>query len=107
MMRLGRLSGRLAGLALFVALATLNSAGYRYGASDQAFYAPAVIHKIHPEFYPRDASLIDSQAHLTLADDTIAALAELTGASLPVLFAALYAGTLVLLALAAFSLGRI
>ncbi len=27
----------------FVLLATLNSAGYRYGASDQAFYAPAIL----------------------------------------------------------------
>ena len=33
------------GSPLFVVLCTLNSAGYRYGASDQAFYAPAVIQR--------------------------------------------------------------
>ena len=27
----------------FILLATLNSAGYRYGASDQAFYVPAML----------------------------------------------------------------
>ena len=54
-----------AGLTLFVVLCTLNSAGYRYGASDQAFYAPAVIRALHPDYYPRDAPLIDAQARLT------------------------------------------
>ena len=92
---------------MFVVLATLNSAGYRYGASDQAFYIPAVVHQLHPDFYPRDASLIESQARLTLVEESIAAVARLTGASLPSLFAGLYAGTLVLLALAALSLARI
>ncbi len=53
-----RAIGLLAGLVFFVVLATLNSAGYRYGASDQAFYVPAVIHRLHPDFYPRDAALI-------------------------------------------------
>jgi hypothetical protein len=103
----GRVLGLLVGLVLFVVLATLNSAGYRYGASDQAFYAPAVIHRLHPDLYPRDAPLIDSQAHLTMVDETIAPLARLTGASVPALFAALYVASLVLFALAAISLGRI
>jgi hypothetical protein len=103
----GRTLGLLGGLVLFVILATLNSAGYRYGASDQAFYAPAVIHRLHSDFYPRDAPLIDSQARLTLADEAIATMARLTGASLPTLFAGLYAAALVLLALAAVSLGQI
>ncbi len=92
---------------LFVVLATLNSAGYRYGASDQAFYAPAVIARLHPDFYPRDRSLIASQARLTVGDETIAAVARITHASVPALFAALYACTLVLLALAAASIGRV
>ena len=34
---------------------TINSAGYRYGASDQAFYAPAILKRIDPSLYPRDS----------------------------------------------------
>ncbi len=104
---MARLTGLAAGLVLFVVLATLNSAGYRYGASDQAFYVPAVIRHLHPEYYPRDAPLIDSQARLTVADEAIASIACVTRASLPALFVVLYAGSLVLLAFAAIALGRI
>ena len=104
---MARSTGLAAGLVLFVVLATLNSAGYRYGASDQAFYVPAVIRHLHPEYYPRDAPLIDSQARLTVADEAIASIARVTQASLPALFVVLYAGGLVLLALAAIALGRI
>ena len=49
---------------LFVVLATLNSAGYRYGASDQAFYIPAVTRQLDPALFPRDRALIDAQARL-------------------------------------------
>src|SRR5215218_4681279 len=103
----GRALVLLAGLALFITAATLNSAGYRFGASDQAFYEPAVVHALHPELYPRDSPVIDAQARLTGADQAIAWLIELTGLSLPVCFALLYAGTLTTLALAARALGRI
>ena len=82
---------------VFVLLATLNSAGYRYGASDQAFYVPAVLKQLDPSLFPHDAALIASQARLTLVDETIAALARITGASVPVLFAALYVVSLALL----------
>ena len=37
---MARSTGLAAGLVLFAVLAALNSAGYRYGASDQAFYVP-------------------------------------------------------------------
>ena len=93
-------------LLAFIVLATLNSAGYRFGASDQAFYAPAVIHRLHPELYPRDSRLIDAQAHLTLTDEAVAGIARATGASVPALFAALYACSLALLAGAAMLIGR-
>ena len=43
---------------LFVVLATLNSAGYRYGASDQALYVPSVLLKMDPALYPQDRVLI-------------------------------------------------
>jgi hypothetical protein len=81
----------------FAVLCTLNSAGYRYGASDQAFYVPAVLERLDPALFPRDTPLIASQAHLTLVDETIAALVRVTGASLPFLFAALYGLSLALL----------
>src|SRR6476646_4438480 len=69
---MARSTGLVAGLVLFVVLATLNSAGYRYGASDQAFYAPAVIRALHPDYYPHDAPLIDAQARLTAVDEVTA-----------------------------------
>lgn len=88
-------------LVPFVVLCTMNSATYRYGASDQAFYQPAVLLNLDPDAFPRDAPLIRAQAHLTLADETIGVLARLTGTGLPALFAALYVGSLLLLAAAA------
>ena len=43
-----------ASLLPFILLATLNSAGYRYGSSDQAFYIPAIRHQLDPSLFPRD-----------------------------------------------------
>jgi hypothetical protein len=81
----------------FLLLCTLNSAGYRYGASDLAFYIPAALEKLDPALFPRDGALIASQARLTMIDEVIAGLARVTGLSLPPLFAALYVLTLSLL----------
>ena len=69
------------GLA-FVLLATLNSAGYRYAASDQAFYIPALVRHLDPSLFPRDAPLIDSQARLMVIDDAEAAVVRFTGLSI-------------------------
>jgi hypothetical protein len=93
------------GLGPFVVLCTANSAGYRYGASDLAFYAPAVMQRLDPRLFPRDAPLIDAQARLTLMDETVAAAARVTRLPLPQLFAAVYAVTLGLLAWAAVRVG--
>ena len=93
-------------LPLFVVLCTLNSAGYRYGASDQAFYVPAVLERLDPSLYPRDGALIASQARLTRIDESIAAVARLTISDLPLLFGALYVLTLVLLAAAGWRLAQ-
>jgi hypothetical protein len=82
----------------FLVLATLNSAGYRYGASDQAFYLPAMLERLDPALFPRDSDLIGSQAKLTLVDETLAALARALPVDLPVLFAGFYAVSLALLA---------
>ena len=67
----------LAALLLpFILLATLNSAGYRYGASDQAFYVPAALKSANPSLYPRDGALIQSQAKLTIVDEVMGQLAR-------------------------------
>jgi len=70
----------------FVVLATANAAGYRFGVSDQAFYIPVVVRALEPAAFPRDAALIDAQGRLMLADELIAAIVRLTGASLDTLF---------------------
>src|SRR3954462_14956241 len=91
----------------FLVLSTLNSAGYRYGASDLAFYIPAALEKLDPALFPRDGALIASQARLTMIDGVIAALSRGTGLGLPALFAVLYCTTLALLLFGALSFGRL
>jgi hypothetical protein len=91
---------------LFVVLATMNSAGYRYGASDQAFYIPVVIRQLDPASFPRDAPLIDAQGRLTFFDNVAAPLVAATHLSLQYLFIALYIITLLVLLAAASRLGR-
>ena len=85
-------------LVPFVLLATANSAGYRYGASDLAFYGPAVMRQLDPGLFPRDTPVIDGQARLTFMDETVAAIARLTTNDLPTLFLGLYLLTLALFA---------
>ena len=87
-------------------LCTLNSAGYRYGASDLAFYIPAALEKLDPALFPRDGALIASQARLTMIDETIGLLSRMTGLALPSLFATLYATTLALLLAGTLLVGR-
>ena len=85
-------------LVPFVLLATANSADYRYGASDLAFYGPAVMRQLDPGLFPRDTPIIDAQARLTFMDETVAAISRLTTGDLPTLFLGLYLLTLALLA---------
>ena len=98
----------LAGLALahFAIVATANSGGYRYGASDQAFYLPAVAAELDPSLFPRDRELLGPHMRLWLGDSLIADLARLTGSGLPQLFLALYGVVLVVLAAGAVRLAR-
>ena len=89
----------------FVVLATLNSAGYRYGASDQAFYIPAVLRRLDPALFPRDRPLIDAQGRLILIDEILAAVVHYTHVSLAHLFAVLYLVSLLVLFSAAIRVG--
>ncbi len=87
-------------LVTFAILLTANSAGYRFGVSDQAFYIPAAERIITPSLFPQDAALVDSQARLTVSDDIIGRIATTTGASLPTIF---FVGYLVTTAVFAFA----
>jgi hypothetical protein len=91
----------LAGFALFAAfavLAVLNSGGYRYGASDQAFYVPAIMRHVDPALFPRDRALIDAQDDLVLVTRVLAAIVAGTGA--PVAHVLFVAYLVMLLAIA-------
>src|SRR6187551_1187263 len=91
---------------LFVLLATINSAGYRYGVSDQAFHIPAAVRALDPAAFPRDRAVLDPQAHLMLFDDAVAMVARATGLSLEALFLAGYLVTAALLWTAILLIGR-
>src|SRR6188474_923179 len=88
----------------FILLATANSAGYRYGASDLAFYGPAVMRQLDPGLFPRDTPIIEAQARLTFMDETVAAISRLTTGDLPTLFLGLYLLTLACLAIGLFAI---
>jgi hypothetical protein len=83
-------------MAVFGVLVTANSAGYRYGVSDQAFYIPAILRDVSPAFFPHDAPLLDAESKLLVFDDAMAWLDQVTGWGLPTLF---FAGYLVCIAL--------
>lgn len=98
----------LAGAPVFCVLAIANSAGYRYGVSDLAFYLPAAFRDIDPQLFPRDSALLDVQARFTLADELIASLLRLgraVGVSDPAIIYAAHLATLLLLFVAAVLLG--
>ena len=93
---LPRLALATLGAALFCLLVLLNVGGYRYGASDQAFYIPALLLHIDPNLFPRDAGLLAAQDRLLLFDDAFGLLTRLTGWSIPNVFATAYLAGLLL-----------
>ena len=93
MPRLAQVAGALA----FVALATLNSGGYRYGAADQAFYIPAILDRLDPALFPRDSALLGPQARYFFVDEIVAAIVGATGWSIEACFAAGYVLSLLVL----------
>ena len=94
------------GALAFCALLTLNSGGYRYGITDQAFYIPVVLDQITPGLFPHDGDLIAAQDKFFVFDDWFAPLVELSGASLPAAFLGAYLLTLILLYAAVVGIGR-
>ena len=93
-------------LAVFIALATLNAGGYRYGASDQAFYIPAVQHHLDPSLFPRDWPMLAAQDRLNAFTPLAALTARVTGMSVPVLFFSLYLAGLAALGAAGLLIAR-
>ncbi len=101
-----RAAGLAMGAALFAALITANSGGYRYGISDQAFYQAAVVKDLHPTFFPRDTVVLEAQSRLMWCDEIIAALSRWTGLDLPPLAFLIYVVTVVALFAGAIAYGR-
>ena len=86
-----------AGALAFFILATANSGGYRYGASDQAFYIPAIRKAMDPSLFPHDSLLLNAQGHVILWDGLVAGMTAATGLPLPWVFFLLYSAGLVAL----------
>jgi len=82
---------------LFALLATANAGGYRFGVSDQAFYVPAVTLSLDPSLFPHDRTVLEPQMRLWLGGPILASVVRLLGNDVPLAFAVLYAGTLVVL----------
>jgi len=91
---------------VFGVLVTANSAGYRFGISDQAFYIPAIDLSRWPDLFPRDRLLLEPQARLTVIDETFGWICRVTGLSLEPVFLIAYAGTIVVFAAGVALVGR-
>ena len=83
--------------AAFTLLATLNTAGYRYGVGDQAFYVPSILRQLDGRLFPRDSALLDGQSRLFVFDELLARATGVIPASLETWFLGLYLLTLALL----------
>jgi len=94
------------GAVAFAVLATLNAGGYRYGASDQAFYVPAVLHQLDPALFPRDWAMLGAQGRFFFVDEIFGGLVRVSGLSLAAWFAVAQLATLAALYTGALALGR-
>lgn len=101
-----RLLTHAAGATIFLVLATLNSGGYRYGASDQAFYIPAILGQLEPSLFPFDRELIGPQARYFFVDEIVAGLVARTGWPIETWFAAGYVLSLLMLYAGLWQLGQ-
>lgn len=95
-----------ASAALFIVLATANAGGYRFGASDQAFYLPAITQAADPGRFVHDAELLAVQTRFWLGDELAGWLVMQAGLSLERLAGLGYVTSLLLLAGAAAYFGR-
>jgi hypothetical protein len=98
--------GHTAAAGLFVVLATLNSGGYRYGASDQAFYIPAILKQLDPTLFPRDTALVGPQARYFFVDEIVGSAIRITGWPIETWFALGYVVSLIVLYAALWRFGQ-
>ena len=98
--------GHVIAAGLFVVLATLNSGGYRYGASDQAFYIPAILKQLDPALFPRDTALVGPQARYFFVDEIVGSAIRLTGWPIEAWFALGYVVSLLVLYAALWRFGE-
>lgn len=91
--------------AVFLLAVLLNAGGYRYGASDQAFYVPAVLHHLDASLFPRDWTLLGPQDRFNAFTAAAAAGIRATGVTMPQAFLAFYLAGIALLFLASWRLG--
>jgi hypothetical protein len=91
---------------VFGVLVTANSAGYRFGISDQAFYIPAIDLWRWPDLFPRDRLLLEPQARLTVTDEGLGWICRVTGLSLEPVFFVAYASTIAIFAAGVALVGR-
>jgi len=101
-----RLLTHAAAVTAFLVLATLNAGGYRYGASDQAFYIPAILKQLDPALFPRDTALIGPQSRYFFVDEIAAGAIRITGWPIEWWFAAGYLITLLVLYVGLWQLGH-
>lgn len=87
----------VAGGVAFAILATLNAGGYRYGASDQSFYIPAILQQLDPALFPQDRAVLGPQGRYFLIDELAATLIRHAGGSIEGWFLAGYALSLAML----------
>jgi hypothetical protein len=92
-------------VAVFAFAALLNAGGYRFGASDQAFYIPAVAHHADPSLFPRDWRMLGAQDGLNAFTSLAGWAVRGLGIPLPSLFLALFLVTLLALGAGALALG--
>src|SRR5918993_3863353 len=101
-----RVLGGAALFAAFAVLAVFNSGGYRYGASDQAFYVPAIMRHVDPNLFPRDRVLIAVQDDLLLINSLLASVVLATGATVAQVLFGAYLFMLLAVASAGWLFGR-
>ena len=89
----------------FTLLVTANSAGYRFGIADQAFYIPAIQRALDPASFPHDTAVVAPQSALLASDQVIAWMMTRLGLSLQAIFLAGYLLTCALFALAVERIG--
>lgn len=94
------------GGVVFCVLVLLNVGGYRYGASDQAFYIPMVLQGLEPDLFPHATRLMEAQDRFFAFDDLVAPILRTTGISMPTAFLGAYLLSLLLLFGAAVAIGQ-